>query len=246
MSAQRPEVADADSGGRGDKPRSADVESLCNLASGIAHELRNPLNTVSLAFQFLQSLLEQRGLDVGIDIEEHFRKIHFELGKMRKILDNFTRFRPVDDLRLERTELRWVVDRALAETAGDCRKAGIEVRDEVPAGLEVLGDPDILAEAIVHLVDNAVDAMPEGGVLSLAGEVGEGCHRLRVADTGPGLPSGSEGRIFEPYFTTRSGRLGVGLTLASGIVKAHGGRIEIGRGKDAGTEISVEIPCFRP
>jgi len=225
-----------------DSARSSDLEALCNLASGVAHELRNPLNTVSLAIQLLQTVLEGKGIEVNLDLEAHFRKIHFELGKIRKILDNLTRFHPTTEFPLTRIDLRRVLERALAHAAGDLRRGSIEVRSSVPEGLVVLGDLDTLAEAILHILHNAVEAMPEGGVLQVVGESVGDLHCLRVSDTGCGIPEGSEARVFEPYFTTRPGRLGVGLTVASGIVRAHGGRLRVGRGSPVGTEVTIEIP----
>jgi signal transduction histidine kinase len=222
--------------------RPGDLDSLCNLASGIAHELRNPLNTISLAFQLLRTLLEQRGADLGIDLEDHFCKIHFELGKMRKILDNFTRFRAPGDLAARGLDLRAVVEAALSETEGDCVRGGIDVQDRFPRGLEVNADPSMLTEALVHLINNAIDAMPDGGRLTIQGGCDGSTHRIVVEDTGEGIPEAERARVFEPYFTTRPERLGIGLTMAAGIVRAHRGRVLIRGGAPGGTVVVIEIP----
>ena len=112
---------------------------------------------------------------------------------------------------------------------------------------EIDADPDMLRRALVNLVGNAVDAMPNGGTLSVSvGPRPDGRYSVVVEDTGIGIPAEDRERIFEPYFTTKASGLGLGLVLTKKIVDAHGGEIIVDSIPGKGTRIEVALPAGLP
>ena len=127
------------------------------------------------------------------------------------------------------------------------RAQSISCRTEFGEPREIHADPDMLRRALVNLVGNAIDAMPNGGTLSVsAGPRPGGRYSVVVEDTGIGIPAEERERIFEPYFTTKASGLGLGLVLTKKIVDAHGGEILVDSTPGKGTRIEVALPAGLP
>jgi signal transduction histidine kinase len=127
------------------------------------------------------------------------------------------------------------------------RAQSISCRTEFGDAREIHADPDMLRRAVVNLVGNAVDAMPNGGTLSVStGSRPDGRYSVVVEDTGVGIPAEERERIFEPYFTTKASGLGLGLVLTKKIVDAHGGEIFVDSTPGKGTRIEVALPGGPP
>ena len=119
----------------------------------------------------------------------------------------------------------------------------ISVRREFREASPIAVDPDMIRRAVVNLVGNAIDAMPDGGeLLAAAGPSGNGGYLLVIGDTGEGIPETDRDRVFEPYFTTKTSGLGLGLVLTRKIVEAHGGEIVVDSQPGKGTHIRVFLP----
>jgi signal transduction histidine kinase len=117
---------------------------------------------------------------------------------------------------------------------------------ELPPGLpRFVGSPDQIAQILINLVNNARDAMPQGGVLTLRTRAGDGHVMAEVRDTGPGLPPEVERRLFEPFFTTKPvGRgTGLGLSVSYGIARAHGGQLTGGNAEGGGARFELSLPA---
>src|SRR6185436_17886027 len=127
--------------------------------------------------------------------------------------------------------------------------SGIEVRRDVPAGLpEVMVDRSIIVRALVNLIENALQAMPDGGALAVSaraanGPTGDARVVIEVRDTGCGIPDALLPRLFEPYFSTKSGGTGLGLGLARRAVEEHGGTLELRSREGQGTVVTLALPA---
>ena len=140
-----------------------------------------------------------------------------------------------------------LADGVLQMMEGRLRAQAISFRTSFRDAGEVFADPDQLRRAMVNLVGNAVDAMPNGGTLTVSvGSRDDGGRSVVVEDTGVGIPPGDRERIFEPYFTTKASGLGLGLVLTKKIIDAHGGRIAVESEPGKGTRIEVSLPVGPP
>jgi signal transduction histidine kinase len=113
---------------------------------------------------------------------------------------------------------------------------------DIPAGLAVFADRDMLRRALLNLILNALDVMPQGGELTITGLSTSHGVELEVADSGPGIPKSRELRLFEPFFTTKSGGTGLGLTIVERIAAAHGGEVNACNCPQGGAAFTIRIP----
>src|SRR5262249_20042376 len=124
---------------------------------------------------------------------------------------------------------------------------GIRIEERHDGAPPIAGDRRTLARALVNLIENALQAMPQGGTLRVesARDAASGDAVLRVADTGPGLTAEVRARLFEPYFSTKSSGTGLGLAFVRRVVESHGGTIEIDSSADRGTVVSIRVPATK-
>ena len=202
------------------------------LASGLAHEIRNPLGTLSMNLQLLQ---EDWADPVSDRESKSARKIGVLLKEVRhleNILNDFLRFAAKPRLKLERVNLNKIIEELLDFIAPQAARAKVRViRRLSPAAPPAQVDPERIRQCLLNLLLNAIQAMPEGGDLEVSTEPGAGVSRIRVRDTGVGIPPEHLEQIFNLYFSTKPAGTGLGLPMAKKIVEEHRGAIavEIGR-----------------
>jgi len=164
-----------------------------------------------------------------------------ELRLLRGIIDEFSGFARLPRPRLEATDVNGVVEQVLA--LHGARAGAVAITSKLDRALPpVPADRDLLTHALGNLVANALDAMPEGGVLRIATAKAEGGVSIVVADTGPGIAADQRARLFTPYFTTKKGGTGLGLSIAQSIVSDHGGRIDVHSAPGEGTTFHLFLP----
>jgi signal transduction histidine kinase len=233
---------------RADRLEEDRLAALGTLAAGMSHEILNPLNTISLACQYLEALLVRRGPPPEPVVREHFRLIYLELGRIRRILDDCTKFRKIPELSPEPIELgRFLRDtlEGFAWPAGppQVRRdlAGLARAD----GVVVSVDRSSFRQAIGHVLENAVLGMPRGGTIRASASARAGLATIVVEDDGVGIPRPLLRKVFEPYFTTRPEALGIGLSLVRAIVRAHRGSITLQSRAGKGTRVAIRLPIER-
>jgi signal transduction histidine kinase len=220
--------------------QSAKLAAVGELAAGVAHEINNPLAVV-MSYTYLL----RQSLPVGSPEQEMIRMIEAEgmrAGTITRDLLNFARQR---EPHREALNIEKVIQRALDLLAPKLAKARIDVAGMFdPAVPSILGDADQLKQVFVNLIANAVDAMPQGGSLTVRTDVREDDVAVSIVDTGIGMTSEQLGRIFEPFYTTKpEGKgTGLGLSVGLGIVKSHGGTLEARSEPGRGTTMIVALP----
>jgi signal transduction histidine kinase/DNA-binding NarL/FixJ family response regulator len=209
--------------------RTEKLRALGEMASGVAHDFNNLLAAILGRAQLLQAEIADPHLTPWLEVIE---RAALDGAQTVRRLQEFTRVRR--DQPLVRVDLSQVAREALEITQSrwrdDARRRDvtIEVRTAFAAVPEVVGDPGELREALTNIILNAVDAMPDGGLLTLATTAGAGEVALAVTDTGVGMAPTVRPRIFDPFFTTKGPQgTGLGLAMTYGIVARHGGRIEV-------------------
>ncbi len=199
------------------------LATVGNMAAAVAHELRNPLNAVSMGIQRLRVEFEPAPR------EEYLRMVDLIQGEVRRlntIVEEFLSLARPMPLKREPIIVAALLEEVLGLVESEARGAGIAVVREIPSSLPVLhADRDRLKQVLLNLVLNAIQAMPSGGTLEIAAAAG-GMLTVTVADTGSGIAPELLPKVFEPYVTTKTKGLGLGLAIVRRIIEAHGGSIE--------------------
>jgi len=211
------------------------------VAGGIAHEVRNPLNAISLRLQYLERRMRRTG---ECPTPEDYARIHLELGKIKKVVDGFVNFARARELTLEAVDLQELLAEVLKSFEPALEEGGIAHELRASGDVVCKVDRERIREVLQAVVANSLESMSEAGKGSLKIRVrGERKRVLvHVRDTGEVLGEGTVERIFEPYFTTRDHALGLGMTVARTLVESHGGSIEAAAVQGGGCLITVALP----
>ena len=216
------------------------LATVGNMAAAVAHEIRNPLNAVSMGIQRLRVEFEPAPR------EEYLRMVDLVQGEVRRlnrIVEEFLRLARPMPLTREPITVAALLDEVLGLVESEAGGAGIAIVREIPAGLPVLhADRDRIKQVLLNLVLNAIQAMPSGGTLEIAAAAAGGTLTVTVADTGSGIAPDLLPKVFEPYVTTKTQGLGLGLAIARRIVEAHGGSIEAGSEPGQRTRFRFALP----
>jgi signal transduction histidine kinase len=227
--------------------RSERLVSLGRLASGVAHEVRTPLTSLKL---YLQSLRED--LAGSKEQTEDFEVAMRQVRRMESTINHFLDFARPREPALADVDLERLVEDALVVVQPRANEQDVEVVRSVAPDLPTLrGDVRQLGEALVNLLVNALDVMPDGGrlTISVAPHQEEPAAddrrwlRIDVADTGPGIREVDMERLFEPFFTTKAAGSGLGLAIVQGTVERHGGKVKVQSRVDEGTTFSMLLPA---
>ena len=207
---------------------------LGGLFSGVAHQLRNPLNAITLELELLsQDARESR------PVEDHVHAVREEMSRIDLVIEALMRFMRPGQLKIERV----AVNDLVSETARVVTDPQINVVCRAdPAAAFVKADHAVLMEALRNIVQNAVDAMPAGGTLTMTTALADGFVELTVADTGEGIAQEHLQDIFQLYFTTKEDGNGVGLPLALRAIDLHGGTLNVESRLKEGTTVRIRLP----
>jgi signal transduction histidine kinase len=216
---------------------------LGRLASGVAHDIRNPLAAVFLHVDVLEEEWRQPSADSPAQVTDTFSEIRKNLTRLEDLVHNYLTL-------VRMSQVEWTpqdLGAALATWAAEWRVLtqgqGVQLQVE---GLEEVGTiafhPSTLQRALLNLVQNAMDAMPQGGTLTLAGQRTATHAILQVRDTGSGIPAEQLATIFKPLYTTKSEGTGLGLYIVQEIVQAHGGEVTVESPPGQGTLFTLSLP----
>ena len=217
--------------------------SIVLLAAGVAHELGNPLNSLTIHLQLIERRLKRLkdGRDAAA-LGESLRICRDEVTRLDGIISNFLgaiRPQPPD---LAETELGALVAEVLRVQHRELEDRGIAVEVEAAPVPAVLADRNQIKQVIFNLTKNAMEAMEPGGSLRIRSRADDECVYLVFADTGAGIRADDLGRLFQPYHTTKPGGNGLGLMIAQRIMREHGGQVGIESKEGVGTVVTLQFP----
>ncbi|HKI81870.1 MAG TPA: HAMP domain-containing sensor histidine kinase, partial [Pseudodesulfovibrio sp.] len=218
--------------------------SIGTLTSGIAHELNNPLNNVSLTADTLLEELEDLPEE---EVRELLGDIINETGRASEVVRNLLDFSRDEERPLARLGMANVIRQTLRLVGNQLSLNGIKVETDLPDGLpDIRGDMHYLQQVFINLFLNADQAMERGGTLSVAARGDGASVCVDVSDTGCGMDKDTLSRIFDPFFTTKPvGKgTGLGLSIIYGILKKHGGAIDVHSEEGKGTTFTVCLPVL--
>jgi PAS domain S-box-containing protein len=208
---------------------------------GVAHEVKNPINAIVLHLQLLQGKLKQIDPDTRRHMDIIGSEIH-RLDRVVQILVDFTRPR---DLRLEEIDLRRLLEDVIMLATPDTEQHGVTVKRRL--GTEPLGvrvDADVMKQAILNVIINGMQAMPNGGTLTISARREEDSVITEIRDEGIGIPHELQEKIFELYFTTRKGGSGIGLAQTYQALQWHYGSIDFETMEGQGTTFRLRLPAY--
>ena len=238
--------------------------ALGRLSAGVAHEVKNPLNAMTIHLELLKQKLlahaspaqepgggrDATGGTDGVGTAPssnalaHVKIIAGEIRRLDEVVQGFLKFTRPDELKLQPIEVSVLVEGVLRVVEPEAKKSGIEVRTEgLASAPDINGDPAMLRQALLNLALNGCQAMPNGGALRIAAGPASGRRvAITIADTGTGIKPEHLGKIFDLYFTTKPEGSGIGLSMVYRTVQLHDGEVEVESVEGRGTTFRLLLP----
>ncbi len=209
------------------------------LTRGVAHEVKNPINAIVLHLQLLQNKLAQEEPDT----RRHMDIIDSEIRRLDRVVQTLVDFTRPRDLHLEEIDLRQMLEDVAQLAAPDAEQHGVNIERQLPdQNLVVKVDVDLMKQAILNVVINGVQAMPQGGRLTISARRENNVVVAEVQDQGGGIPKDMRDKIFELYFTTKKEGSGIGLAQTYQILQWHYGSVDFESAEGTGTTFRFQIP----
>jgi len=221
--------------------RSEKLAALGQLSAGIAHEIRNPLTSINI---LIHSLTEN--LPTEHSRWEDLKVIEEEILRINEIVDQFLRFaKPASPL-LEKTNLIPIFEEILQLLRPQIEKCKIAVKKEFEPLPLITADKEQIKQVILNLLMNAIQAMTGGGKLGMSGRLSKDGYwvELAIQDSGVGIPPEDIDKLFDPFFSTKEGGIGLGLSIAHRIIDQHHGKIEVESTPGEGTLFTISLPVL--
>src|SRR6202034_463775 len=217
------------------------LAALGRVTAGVAHEVKNPLNSMRLWLEVLKG-----NMPVEPEPQQAVKMLDSEIDRLARAVKTFLNFTKPLEIKLEETDLRLLLDDVLEAARPTIAKAGIELRVDLPSEFpHVLVDGQLIHQAVLNLLLNASDFTSPGGTISLSLRRLGDFAVIAVADSGTGISPENQKKIFQLFFTTRTGGTGIGLANTFRFVQLHNGRIEFESEPGRGTTFRLELPLAR-
>ena len=222
------------------------LATVGTMAAQVAHEIRNPLGSISLNLDLLQrefnklaspsAAASAEGLSLLTDIRE-------EIQRIKRVIEDYLKFARLPRLQTRPLSLNELLEEKLAFMAGEFQKAKVHLRTAYdPELANVNADGEQLWQAVLNLIRNSLEAMPAGGELTVGTWHQNGQAQLRITDKGEGMSEEQLLHVFTPFFTTKPGGTGLGLTLVQQIAIEHGGHVECDSRIGKGATFTIYLP----
>ncbi|MFZ2938249.1 MAG: ATP-binding protein [Candidatus Omnitrophota bacterium] len=223
--------------------RAAKLASLGQLSANVAHEIRNPLTSIKMRLYSLKKELKQDSA-----LSEDLNVINEEINRMEGTVNNFLDFARPPELNLQSAEIGQILEGTVNLIAPKARSQNITIQKQLhDVPLEFKIDKEQIRQVFLNIMLNAIEAMPSGGTLKIDATKSEDKKsnkvlEINICDTGIGIPLEIKNKITEPFFTTKTEGTGLGLFIASRIVKMHKGSLDIDSHNGKGTTVTLRIP----
>ena len=209
------------------------LSSLGEISAGIAHELRNPMGVIAGYTKLLSKKADN-------SLKPTVEAISREIVVMDRIISDFLSFAKPAELNIAKSNLKAIIENCVASVAG--KRTDLSLNIDINALPALKGDEVLLRQAFINLIQNAVDAMPQGGNLKIKALPSTGDFMdILISDTGHGISEDIKDKIFLPFFTTKEQGTGLGLAIVHKIVVSHGGSISVDS-SEKGTTFSIRLP----
>jgi len=227
-----------------ERSRQESVELTKTLAAAIAHEIKNPINTIGLTMDYIETNLSPNDSKKRYEFYKLFENMKKELARINKIVEGFLRLTVPDRFEFKETNVNEIIKEVGSELEPSLVKNNISMKMELDDDVNpILADEEKLKIVFSNLIINAIEAMPRGGEITIkTSNIDHRRIRVDVVDNGIGIEKDEMSKIFKPYYTTKKQGFGLGLPLILSIVQKHDGRLTVNSKKGNGTTFSILFP----
>lgn len=222
------------------------LAQMTTMAAGVAHEIKNPLASISIYLQLMDKMLEKKGSVTREEAHKYLNVVGEEVERINKIAVDFLFAVKPMKVNLAICSLNDIVSKTVKLATAELREKNIALKVNLATSLpKVYADSALIEQSILNLIKNAMQAMPEDRVkpvITVSTFMDSDMVKLSVSDNGCGMTEDQMSKIFEPYFTTKSSGTGLGLTVLFKIMKQHGGDVHVRSVYGEGTEFTLQIP----
>ena len=219
------------------------LADLGRITSGIAHEVKNPLNAMVIHLEILRSKLESGNSDPTPQLEI----LDSEIKRLDRVVQTFLNFTWPVEVHLQPIDVNTTVNQVIALASTEAQERGVSINKQIePGELMIKGDTDLLKQTLLNIIINGCQAMPEGGPLKVTTSRGaDDTVRIMVVDRGIGIAKEDQERIFNLYYTTKKGGTGIGLAQVFRAMQLHGGEVRFDSQVGVGTAFEIILPAAR-
>jgi signal transduction histidine kinase len=210
------------------------LAAISRITSEVAHEIKNPLNAIALHLEVLKTKVDPATPEIEV--------IGREIRRLDDIVKTFLNFSRPIELQASPVDLSEVVQEILTLMGVDAKRKNIELETIIGGDAWICGDRDLVKQAILNVVVNAIEAMDGGGRLTVRIERAGQDWQISISDSGPGIPAEHQPKLFNLYFTTKENGSGIGLAMSLRVVHLHGGTIEFFSQSGGGATFRLRFP----
>ena len=213
--------------------RTEKLTALGRLSAGLAHEIRNPLTSIKVLFQTFK--------DNPALTKEDMRVVLSAVEQMDDLLTRFLKFARSDEFNLSDVYINSLIKQDLNLIQFQVKNQPVKINMELTKLPPVKADKAMIQQALLNLILNATEAMPDGGLLTIRSRLDNGYVTVDINDTGAGIPAEIRDKIFDPFFTTKSDGTGLGLSIVYNIMAIHNGEVAFNSNRE-GTTFTLKLP----
>jgi signal transduction histidine kinase len=213
------------------------------IAAGVTHEIKNPLNVLSVNVQMLSRQIAKK-LGADSAFTEEISLISHEVNRINKILDEFVSYAKFPEPEFRKYNINRIITETVNFISTKANEAGVTIKTSLQEDMpDFMLDAHQMKAVFTNLIQNSINAMPKGGTVEIETEIHDRDVVISVSDSGEGIPEKELDNIFTPFFSTREGGMGLGLSIVQGIVESHGGNIRCTSQPGKGTVFKITVPA---
>jgi signal transduction histidine kinase len=222
--------------------RSKTLATLGQYSNELAHEIKNPLNAINIQMSLLEREIVKHDLSTGKELAEVVKVVKEEISRLNKLAKDCLSFSKSGDLNRTEEDIGLIFEELLSLITPHADLNGVSICLKISKSFpQILVDRDKLKQALLNVILNAIEVMTGGGDITITVSKEDNCLNIFIKDTGPGISEDQHGKIFDLFYSTKSGGTGVGLAVTKNIIHAHGGNIRLEK-LDEGAEFIIELP----
>lgn len=222
------------------------LAQMTTMAAGVAHEIKNPLASISIYLQLMDKMMEKNGSMTREEAKKYLDVVSEEVDRINKIAVDFLFAVKPMKVNLAICNVNDIVKKTVSVVSAELKEKGIAFKQHLAVSLpKVLADSSLIQQSILNLINNAMQAMPEDRkdpAITVSTFMENDMVKISVADNGCGMSEEQMSKIFEPYYTTKSSGTGLGLTVLFKIMKQHEGDVTVSSTPGVGSEFTLQIP----